>query len=143
MTASRLGSRARASLRFAISALFLVTAAGKLLDIPGFAAVLETYRAFPEWALIPTAILVPLAEIGLAAWLLSGMRLTAAASASAGLHAAYGGWAAMTLARGVSVPNCGCFGVFLARPLSWSTVAEDGAMIAASLALAALARPSP
>ncbi|MBC8645596.1 MAG: hypothetical protein H7X85_00410, partial [Thermoanaerobaculia bacterium] len=43
--------------------------------------------------------------------------------------------------RGIAVPNCGCFGVFLARPLTWGTVLEDGGMVAASLALAALARP--
>lgn len=143
MSPGRLRSGARAFLRFAIAALLLVTAAGKLLDVAGFAAVLDSYRAFPAWALVPTAVAVPLTELALAAWLLSGRRLGGAAGASAGMHAAYAGWAATTLARGVAVPNCGCFGVFLARPLSWGTVLEDAVMVAASLALIALARPSP
>ena len=74
-------------------------------------------------------------------WLLAGWRLRSAALASAVMHAAYGTWAGVTLARGISVPNCGCFGVFLTRPLTWGTVLEDGVMVAASLALAGLAKP--
>ena len=145
MTGERLKTGARTALRFLIAALLLATAAGKLLDLRGFASVLETYRALPEHALLPLAVLVPLLEVALAAWLLAGRRLRSAALASAAMHAAYGIWAGVTLARGVSVPNCGCFGVFLTRPLTWGTVLEDGVMVAASLglaALAALARPA-
>lgn len=131
----------RTALRLVIAAVLLGTAAGKLLDVRGFAAVLDTYRAIPEGALLPLAVLIPLLEVALAAWLLARRRLRSAALASAGMHAAYGTWAGVTLARGISVPNCGCFGVFLTRPLTWGTVLEDGVMVAASLALAALARP--
>jgi uncharacterized membrane protein YphA (DoxX/SURF4 family) len=142
VTGGRLARGARTVLRFAIAALLLVTATGKVLDLRGFASVLETYRAFPDEALIPLAVLIPLLEVALAAWLLTGRRLPSAALASAAMHAAYGVWAGVTLARGISVPNCGCFGVFLTRPLTWGTVLEDGVMVAASLALAALARPA-
>lgn len=117
-----------------------MTAAGKLLDITGFAAILRTYEAFPEWALLPLALMVPVAEGGLAAWLLTGRNLFGAALVSAAMHAAYAVWAGVTLARGLQVPNCGCFGIFLARPLTWSTVIEDGVMVAASLTLALLSR---
>lgn len=131
----------RALLRFGIAAILLVTAAGKSLDIPGFAAVLRTYEAFPESALLPLALLVLVAEGGLAAWLLTGRNLFGAALVSAAMHAAYAVWAGATLARGLKVPNCGCFGVFLARPLTRSTVIEDAVMVAASLTLAFLSRP--
>jgi len=36
--------------------------------------------------------------------------------------------------------NCGCFGVYLRRPLTWATVAEDAALVLFSLLLFALAR---
>lgn len=113
-----------------------MTAIGKLLDVPGFASVLDMYQAFPEWALFPLAVAVPLAELLLAAWLFTGRNLFGASLVSAAMHACYAVWAAATLARGVDVPNCGCFGVFLARPLSRSTVLEDAVMVVASLALA-------
>lgn len=133
------GSRARRAagsfLRFAIALILLATALGKLLDLPGFAAVLRTYQAFPEWALFPLATSVPAAELLLAAWLFTGRNLFVAAVVSAAMHSAYALWAAVTLARGVDIPNCGCFGVFLARPLTRSTVLEDAVMVAASLAL--------
>jgi len=130
----------RVFLRFAIAAILLATGAGKLADVPGFAGVLATYEAFPEWALVPVAVAVPVAELLLSAWLFSGRRLAAAALASAGMHFLYAGWAAVTLARGIDVPNCGCFGVFLGRPLSYGTVLEDAGLAGASLLLALVSR---
>lgn len=130
---------ARGVLRLAIGLVLLATAAGKLLDVPGFARVLETYRAFPRWSVMPLAWLVPAAEGGLAVWLFSGRRLREAALCSLGLHALYAAWSAATIARGLKLDNCGCFGVFLARPLGWSTVVEDLVMMSLSAALAALA----
>ena len=128
----------RAFLRFGIAAVLLATAVGKLLSLPGFARALGTYRALPEASLFPVAAAVSTAELLLAAWLVSGRRLRAAAFASAAMHLGYALGAAATLARGVVVPNCGCFGVFFARPLSYSTVLEDTGLFAASLMLASI-----
>ncbi len=136
----RAAAGVRVFLRFAIAAILLATAVGKLADVSGFASVLATYQAFPEWALIPVAVAVPIAELLLAAWLFSGRRLAAAGLTSAGMHLVYAGWAAVTLARGIDVPNCGCFGVFLGRPLSYGTVLEDAGLVGASLVLALLSR---
>jgi hypothetical protein len=137
-----LAAGARVFLRFSIAILLFATAAGKLADLRGFASVLETYRVFPASALLPLAVVIPLAELLLGGWLVTGRRLRLAGLTSATLHAAYGGWAAVTLARGMRLPNCGCFGVFLPRPLTWGTVLADGILVIASLALAALAKPS-
>ncbi len=112
-------------LRVVLGLVLLATAAGKLLDVRGFAAVLGTYQAFPESALVPLALAVPLAELVLAGWLFSGKRLIGAAAGALALHVVYAIWAAAALARGLRLPNCGCFGVFLPRPLGWRTVAED------------------
>ena len=38
---------------------------------------------------------------------------------------AYAALLSVTLARGLDLKNCGCFGVFLARPLRWFSPLED------------------
>jgi Methylamine utilisation protein MauE len=135
------GARALAGfLRFAIGAILLATAVGKLLDIPGFARVLGAYDAIPAGALVPIAVAVPLAELALALWLFSGKNLAASALISAAMHAGYALWSAVSVLRGLKLPNCGCFGVFLGRPLGWSTVFEDLVLVGASLGLWVLVR---
>jgi hypothetical protein len=130
------------ALRFLLAFLLLATAAGKLLDVPGFAGVLRTYDAFPEGALLPLGLAVPLVELALAIWLFSGHGLAGAAAAGVGLHALYAAWAAASVLRGLRIPNCGCFGVFFARPLGWHTVIEDLAVAGLSAWLFARVRGS-
>jgi hypothetical protein len=128
------------TLRLAFAALLLVTGVAKLVDLPGFVAVVGTYRALPEALLAPAAALLTAAELALGAWLLSGRRLAEAALATALLHLGYFAWLAVAHARGLDIPNCGCFGVFWARPLTAWTFVEDGTLLALALALLALAR---
>ena len=127
-------------LRFAIGVILLASAVGKLLDIPGFARVLGAYDAFLPGALVPIAVAIPVAELALAFWLFSGRNLAASALTSAAMHALYALWSAVSVLRGLKLPNCGCFGVFLARPLGWSTVVEDLVLVGASLGLWVLVR---
>lgn len=137
---SGLASALRGFLRFTIAGVLAATAIGKLLDVPGFARVLGTYRAFSDGLLLPLAWSIPAGELALAAWLVAGRRLYSAALASAAVHAVYAAWSAVAIARGLKLDNCGCFGVFLARPLNWGTVAEDGVMVILSFVLAGVAR---
>jgi hypothetical protein len=132
--------RGSLALRIFIALVLLATAGGKLFDVPGFARVLATYELLPESLLIPLAVAVPLAELALAIWLLSGRRILGAAVASVAMHLAYTAWSAAAILRGLKLANCGCFGVFLARPLGWGTVAEDLVMTGLSVALVALVR---
>jgi hypothetical protein len=122
-------------LRCFIGLVLLATGAGKLLDVTGFAEVLRSYQALPAGFVAPLALAVPLAESMLGVWLISGRHLVPASLASAAMHIVYAGWAAGGLARGLKLENCGCFGVFFARPLTWRTVIEDFVMVALSLAL--------
>ncbi|MEP6993277.1 MAG: MauE/DoxX family redox-associated membrane protein [Acidobacteriota bacterium] len=132
--------RAQYVLRGFIGFVLFATAVGKLLDIPGFARILASYQALPEPFLFPVAIATPLAELGLSIWLFSGRWIAGAALASVVMHLAYASWSAVGVSRGLELSNCGCFGVFLARPLGWSTVLEDLVMVGLSLWLLALAR---
>jgi len=126
-------------LRTFIGMVLFATAIGKLLDVRGFARILGSYQALPEALLLPLALTIPIAELVLAIWLFFGLRLAGAAMTSAALHFAYAAWSAAGVLRGLRLPNCGCFGVFLARPLDWSTVAEDIVMVGLSLWLLTLA----
>lgn len=109
------------------------TGLGKALDVAGFAAVVGTYQVLPPALLLPGAVLLAAAELGLAAWLASGVRLRLAGLAAAAMHAGYAAWAALAMLRGLDTPNCGCFGVFAARPLTPWTLAEDAALLVLSV----------
>lgn len=135
--------RTKFFLRILIGLALLATAAGKLLDLAGFARILGTYEVFPDWALGPLATVIPLVELALGTWLLSGRRTASGALTALALHAAYAVWAAAALLRGLKVPNCGCFGVFFPRPLGWNTVVEDLGMVGLSAWLLVLARRRP
>lgn len=129
--ARRIGADA---LRWLLAATLFATALGKTLDVAGFVAVLRTYRALPtalEW---PIALGVIVAEYALAVALLR-RRSPPAALVCALMHLAYAGWALVALLRELPIPNCGCFGVFLARPLGWNTVVEDLVVSAVSVGL--------
>lgn len=115
-------------LRFVLAAVLLVTAIAKLLDNRGFAEVIATYRVLPHWALLPSALALSLTELGLGVWLVGGVRLSLAALLATALHVVYFGWSSVALLRGLNIPDCGCFGVFWAHPLSLATVAEDAGL---------------
>ncbi len=121
------------ALRYAIACILLLTGLGKLLDVPGFVEILKTYQALPGWSLVWVAVSLVLVELKTAEWLFRGRTVVLGAFASLVLHSAFTLWAAVTLLRGVEVPNCGCFGVFWARPLTPWTLVEDLVMVSASL----------
>ena len=106
--------------------LLLSTGIGKLLDIPGFADVIATYQlgisgiyasglglglALFELELVFYMFRKPLS-------LIVGPILTL-------MHSSYTVLAIITMSRGIELDNCGCFGVFLARPLTSMTIVED------------------
>lgn len=132
---SRLHRNSLRVLRFGLALILFATCLGKALDVEGFIHVIQTYQFFP----VPLAPLIGIgivtAEGALAVWLFSGRHVALTAVLASVLHLGFVGLAVVTLIRGISVPNCGCFGVFLARPLTWGTVAEDLFMAAWCLGL--------
>jgi len=136
-TANKIISRC---LQYFIASILLATGIGKALDIPGFTEVLITYQALADWMLYPVAIGATFVEIILSIWLFSGRLLSLGALSSLGLHAVFTIWTAVAYMRGQDIPNCGCFGVFFARPLDGWTIVEDFVMVGFSAALFVLAR---
>jgi hypothetical protein len=128
------------TLRVLIGAVLLATGVGKLLDVPGFQNVLMTYQMFPDWSLPVIAIGFVVVEIRLAEELFVGRDIVRAAWLATAMHVLFTIFAAVTMLRGLDVPNCGCFGVFMARPLTWGTVGEDVVMTLLSSVLLVAAR---
>lgn len=113
-------------LRWFFVALLFSTAIGKLLDIQGFAAVLHTYQLFiPYIVLAPLGLGISLFELVLGTALIARVQLRLCALLLILMHSGYVILAVITNLRGLELDNCGCFGVFLARPMTWITVVED------------------
>ena len=79
------------------------------------------------------AVTLPFIELATGLGLLTARYLKAAAYSAVVLHAMMLTAAAVTLWRGIHLDNCGCFGVFFARPLSMQTLVEDGILLLLSL----------
>lgn len=128
-------------LRIFLGLFLLAAGVGKALDLPGYVDVIGTYEmGLPVWARWLIAIAIIIVEGELALWILSGWRTSVAALLALALHTGYFALLTITLLRGIDVPNCGCFGVFLARPLRPVTLLEDLALVAFSWGLYMLAR---
>ena len=136
-TASKMLSRC---LQYFIAAILLATGIGKALDVQGFVDVLMTYQMLADWMLYPVALAMIVIELSLSLWLFSGYFLVWGAFASLGLHIIFSCVASIAYLRGLDIPNCGCFGVFLARPLDGWTIVEDLVMVAISGLLILLVR---
>jgi len=117
------------SLRYFIASVLLLTGIGKLLDVPGFIKVIDTYKIIPIFLQPVVAVSMVLIELKIAENLFRKINLKLTALAATGLHIGFTLLATITLLRGIEVPNCGCFGVFWARPLTYLTVGEDIFMV--------------
>lgn len=130
-------------LRLFFIALLLASSGGKLLDMPGFIVIVGDYQLLPAVLQAPAAWALALIELALAGWLISGWRLTLAGPALVALHGFFLFGLTLTLLRGIALDNCGCFGVFWARPLSWWSPLEDLLLVALAVWLWRLAaRPA-
>lgn len=119
---------AKLSLRFLqifMALLLLASATGKLFDLQGYAAVLRTYELLPQAAIMPTAIAMPLLELFLSLWIFSGIKLEFSALAALLLHVVFTVVTVVSNLRELDIPNCGCFGIYWARPMTWGTVVEN------------------
>ena len=132
----------KTALRMLLGLILLATSIAKLSNLPGFVAVLHSYRIFPQGLHWPAAIIITVSELVIGSWLCWGRHLRQAARTSLALHGAYACFAAFMLLRNVPILNCGCFGSFLARPLSWMTVGQNLILVALSLLLIRLTRPA-
>ena len=65
----------------------------------------------------------------LGVWILSGWRPATGALIALSLNSVYALGLIITLARGLDLPNCGCYGIFFPQPLRWYSPLEDLVLI--------------
>ncbi|MGH8479850.1 MAG: MauE/DoxX family redox-associated membrane protein [Gammaproteobacteria bacterium] len=127
-------------LRLFLGLVFTATGLAKLLDNRGFAQVIASYQlGLP--GLLPLGLCIALAEVWIGTNLLRAQRVRLCLWGALLFQVGYGTLAVMTLRRGIALDNCGCFGVFLARPLRWTMVLEDAVL--AAISVLCLWRSSP
>jgi uncharacterized membrane protein YphA (DoxX/SURF4 family) len=119
--------------RWFVGLVLIATGTGKALDMPGFIDVLAAYDLAPDWVNVILAYTLPFIELTTGFCLLARIRLRLAAWVTVGLHVVLLSSVLITLWRGLNLDNCGCFGVFLARPLTGQTAIEDTVMLGLSL----------
>ncbi len=114
--------------------LLLSTALGKLLDNRGFAEVIVSYQfGLSVSDALGIGLAVSLIELFLGLALIRGIYLRYCGLLLILMHAGYALLATLTMARGVQLTNCGCFGVFLQRQMTWQTVIEDLVLMGLSI----------
>ena len=126
-----------------VGAVLVATGTGKILDIPGFVDVVAGYQLLPDAGNRIVAYALPFLEFATGLGLWFRLRPWAAAVSAVGIHAMLVSVVIATLLRGIPVANCGCFGVFLARPLGFQTLVEDLVMLALSVAALVFAPRAP
>ncbi|MGH8126856.1 MAG: MauE/DoxX family redox-associated membrane protein [Gammaproteobacteria bacterium] len=125
----------RIVLRIGFAALLLTTGIAKLIDMSGFAAVVNSYALLPTALTVVAAWVLALTEVGLGLWLLSNWCGVASATVLVALHVMYLFWLVQALLRGLKLPNCGCFGVYWPRALHWTTLIEDLVLLTLAVSL--------
>ena len=117
-------------LKYFFVLILLSTAIGKLLDNRGFAEVILTYQfGIPFTLAMVLGLSVSLFELFLGLAVLLDIRQTRNCILLIMMHAGYAFLALTSLARDLQLKNCGCFGIFLQRPLTWFTFVEDIVLI--------------
>ncbi|MBI4051621.1 MAG: DoxX family membrane protein [Elusimicrobia bacterium] len=76
-----------------------------------FAAALENYRLIPHRLLVPSAYLFPWIEYILGGFLLTGFLTRISAVGAMGMLSFFLLTLGITVARGIDLVSCGCFGI--------------------------------
>jgi len=84
----------------------------KLLSPPEeFAMAIESFKIITSYDIImPLARLIPWAELLVGVFLLAGFLLPLAAAGAMFMHGTFAGALLSTVARGINIGDCGCFG---------------------------------
>jgi uncharacterized membrane protein YphA (DoxX/SURF4 family) len=131
-------ARLQLLLRLVLGAVFVYAAYTKLRQSwLLFALSIDSYRLLPEWGVLALARALPWLELALGFLLIGGVWLRYASIAATLLLALFFGVMVWSYARGAGI-DCGCFGV--GEALSLKTLARDGALLLASVALIAFSR---
>jgi methylamine dehydrogenase accessory protein MauD len=122
--------------RLALAAVFAAAAVAKLADVRGTRSMLTGFGV-PRRSVGTAAIVLPVAELAVAATLLSASLAWEGALAAAALLTGFTVAIAAQLARGRR-PDCNCFGSLQAKPIGPLTLLRNGVLLGTAALVAAV-----
>ncbi len=129
-------SKVAAGLRGLLGAVFVYAAYTKLRQSwLLFALSIDSYQLLPQWAVLTLARTLPWLELTLGLALIAGAWLRYTAIAASAILMLFFSVMVLSYTRGAGI-DCGCFGV--GEALSLKTLARDGVLLAAAIALTLL-----
>jgi uncharacterized membrane protein YphA (DoxX/SURF4 family) len=124
-------------LRIALGVIFLYAAYSKLkYPWQVFAMGIDSYKLLPEWGVELVARALPWAELLIGILLIAGLFVRISTTVTTALLVVFFGLMVRAYAKGMEI-NCGCFGP--GEALTWKTLLRDGAMLAGSVFVTAMA----
>jgi uncharacterized membrane protein YphA (DoxX/SURF4 family) len=129
-------SKLAIALRLVLGAVFVYAAYTKLRQSwLLFALSIDSYQLLPQWAVLTLARTLPWLELALGLALLGGLWLRHTSIAATAILTLFFSVMVLSYTKGAGI-DCGCFGV--GEALSLKTLARDGVLLAAAIALAAV-----
>jgi uncharacterized membrane protein YphA (DoxX/SURF4 family) len=128
--------------RLLAAAVWLLAAAGKLLDPVKFMGSIDAYALLPPWAVIGAALTMPGIELALGLALLSNVKVRSAALLANLLMLAFIAAIGSAMWRGLEL-DCGCFDLLPIGPsqVGWGTIGRDVLMMIPTIWLAFWEQP--
>jgi methylamine dehydrogenase accessory protein MauD len=117
--------------RLLLAVVLLVAAAGKLTDRQGFRRAVTDFGV-PKALAASVALVLPLAELAIAALLVPSATVRWGALAALALLGLFTLGIVVNLTRGRR-PECHCFGRFHSAPVGWSTVSRNAGLAAVAV----------
>lgn len=108
-----------------------------------FAGALAAYRILPAAWVTPVAAIWPWLELFVGTYLFFGYFTRLSAVAALGLYATFVGTLASTLARGIDLSSCGCFGIGLTVSPSHTLILDAFLLILSAGLIAPSREPLP
>lgn len=114
-------------IRFVLGGVYTAMAVGQLASLGDMPAILGSYGLVRGAAASVLAGLLIVGELVCGVWFLARPGSTAIAPVwvYAAVSLVWSGLALQAYARGLVVPNCGCFGNHLIQRLSWLVLLQD------------------
>ncbi|MFI2347139.1 MauE/DoxX family redox-associated membrane protein [Streptomyces sp. NPDC019443] len=118
-------------LRIVLGALYAAMAAGQLASFGHMPGILAEYGLVAGSGATALAVALIVGELVCGVWFLARPRSRARVPVwvFTGLAVVWALLAVQAYARGLTVANCGCFGMYLTQRLSWFVLAQDALLL--------------
>lgn len=118
-------------LRIVLGALYVAMAAGQLASFRHMPGILAEYGPAAGAAATALAVALIAGELVCGVWFLARPRSRAIVPVwvFTGVAVVWALLAVQAYARGLTVANCGCFGICLTQRLSWFVLAQDALLL--------------